>query len=536
MLTATDLFCGAGGEGQGGAAIPWLQWVYAANHWEKAIETHAQNFPDVKHAIVNISQLDPRYFATTDILWASPECTNHSGAKGKKRAQQAREAALTPDANGETLPVEAAERSRATMWDVVRFTEVHRYKAVIVENVVEAVHWVMWKPWILAMHVLGYRHQLVFANSMHFPGVNTVKAPQSRDRLFGVFTLRTNPAPDLELRTPTYCAQCDEVVDGIQLFKEPTKAWPKDEPRWGRFGRQYGFRCPKRTCGEQFAAPLIAPALKALDLSIPGERIGDRTTPLKPNTMDRSQYGLDQLIPAGGTWNTDPAPVWAPMRTRTTRDTEGLLRVAPFVVPTEGRDGKKPMPSVNPMRTMTARAETGLAMHPMLVPYYGTATKTARVTAPLGTLTTRDRYGLAFMTNLRGGGSKRSVKPLTDPLAAFTAGGFHHMLVRHNGVGRRSGQMCSPATEPVRTLTTKGHQSLVAVEPADRIDINDCYFRMLETHEIQAAMAFHHDYVLVGNKREKAKQLGNAVTPPAAEWLLAKVGESLGYTTAGITA
>jgi DNA (cytosine-5)-methyltransferase 1 len=38
---------------------------------------------------------------------------------------------------------EAAERSRATMWDVVRFAEHHRYTSVIVENVVDAAKWVL---------------------------------------------------------------------------------------------------------------------------------------------------------------------------------------------------------------------------------------------------------------------------------------------------------------------------------------------------------------------------------------------------------
>jgi DNA (cytosine-5)-methyltransferase 1 len=37
---------------------------------------------------------------------------------------------------GDVLPDAAAERSRATMWDVPRFAETHRYQAVVVENVV----------------------------------------------------------------------------------------------------------------------------------------------------------------------------------------------------------------------------------------------------------------------------------------------------------------------------------------------------------------------------------------------------------------
>jgi DNA (cytosine-5)-methyltransferase 1 len=50
---------------------------------------------------------------------------------------------------------------------------------------------------------------------------------------------------------------------------------------------------------------------------------------------------------------------------------------------------------------------------------------------------------------------------------------------------------------------------------------------MLEPHEIQAAMAFLPDYQVLGNKRERVRQLGNAVTPPAARDLIAAVVEAL---------
>lgn len=82
--TITDLFCGAGGSGLGAAAAGY-RLVMAANHWQLAIETHAANFPDADHDCADISQVDPRRYAATDVLWASPECTNHSQAKGKRR-------------------------------------------------------------------------------------------------------------------------------------------------------------------------------------------------------------------------------------------------------------------------------------------------------------------------------------------------------------------------------------------------------------------------------------------------------------------
>jgi DNA (cytosine-5)-methyltransferase 1 len=95
--------------------------------------------------------VDPRRYPWTNVLWASPECTNHSQVKGRKRNVDA-----MPDLFGDTLPDEAAERSRATMWDVVRFAEHHRYDAIVVENVVYAALWVLWQAWRAGLDALGY--------------------------------------------------------------------------------------------------------------------------------------------------------------------------------------------------------------------------------------------------------------------------------------------------------------------------------------------------------------------------------------------
>lgn len=59
------------------------------------------------------------------------------------------------------------------------------------------------------------------------------------------------------------------------------------------------------------------------------------------------------------------------------------------------------------------------------------------------------------------------------------------------------------------------------------VGVDDCTFRMLEPHETQAAMAFDANYRVLGNKRERVRQLGNAVTPPAARDLIAAVVESI---------
>lgn len=74
------------------------------------------------------------------MLWGSPECTNHSIAKRVKRQRHQDQALFELDGT-RPLPDEAANPLRATMWDIPRFAEHHRYMAIILENVVDAYRW-----------------------------------------------------------------------------------------------------------------------------------------------------------------------------------------------------------------------------------------------------------------------------------------------------------------------------------------------------------------------------------------------------------
>jgi len=130
-------------------------------------------------------------------------------------------------------------------------------------------------------------------------------------------------------------------------------------------------------------------------------------------------------------------------------------------------------------------------------------------------------------------------------------------VMRNNTPRGDAGQMCTPVEEPFRTMTTAGHQSLLTWEhmlvpyygndaprsvnepigtltTRDRyalvrgeVDINDVLFRMLEPHEIGRAMSFADAYIVLGNKREKVRQYGNAVTPNAAEVLVCALVEAI---------
>ncbi|GAA3009254.1 DNA cytosine methyltransferase [Microbacterium aurantiacum] len=536
-LTVTDLFCGAGGSSSGLVEAGY-RVVIAANHWARAIESHQLNHPETDHSQADISQVDPRYFPRTDVLWASPECTNHSIAKGVKRQQAINEALFELDG---TRPLEdaAANRSRATMWDVPRFAEVHKYRAIIIENVVDAYRWIMFPAWLQAMELLGYRHEIVYLNSMHAQA-GGLPAPQSRDRMYIVFWQKdTKRKPVLE-RWTRPLAICEEhgEVRAVQAFKKAE--------RWGRYRAQYVYRCPK--CGRAIE-PGWLPALSIIDWTLPAPRIGDRAKPLADKTRERIRKGIERhwtplvVKAAGNTYDAasgkpgnylrvtplgDALPTQSTSAeyglalpplvvnnvsgadtSRTTRATDPLPSLvaggthASLLIPVEGRDGKVAASALDPMRTQSTRAETAL-----LVPYYGRS-ESKPATEPLGTVTTVDSAGLVVPLRNHG-----VAKPITHPIDTVSAEGNHHALLMRNNLG--GAEMSTSVIEPMRTLTTGGHQSVIAPGEPISLDVDDAGFRMLEPHEIQLGMGFARDYVLLGSKREQVKQAGNAVTPPAA--------------------
>ena len=515
-LTVTDLFCGAGGSSSGLVEAGY-RVVIAANHWSKAIASHQLNHPTTDHSDADISQVDPRYFPRTDILWGSPECTNHSVAKGVKR-QRAEDAALFDLDGTRPLPDEAANRSRATMWDIPRFAEHHRYKAIIIENVVDAYRWIMFPAWLQAMELLGYRHEIVWLNSMHAQ-VGGLPAPQSRDRMYIIFwradlASKKRPAPDVQkwARPLAVCLDHGEVR-AVQTFK-------KAEP-WGRYRAQYVYRCPK--CAS-VVEPGWLPALSIIDWTIRGERIGDRKKPLAVKTMLRVEKAIDRywrpiiVTAAGNTYDgittgssyLRARPVDDVLPTQNTTASEALA-IPPLLIPVEGREGKAGASANEPLRTQSTRNETAV-----VVPLrnHGVA---KLATQPIDTVSANGNHHALIMRNNTGGAEMTT--PVTEPIRTLTTGGHQSLLVPYYGQGD-----AKPTSEPVGTLTTVDRY---AVAEGSNLDVDDVEFRMLEPDEIKLGMAFPRDYVLLGNKREQVKQSGNAVTPPAARDLGLAVAEFL---------
>lgn len=569
-LTVTDLFCGAGGSSSGLVAAGF-KVVIAANHWAQAIESHQINHPETDHSNADISQVTPAYFPRTDVLWASPECTNHSVAKGVKRLRAVNEALFDLDGT-RPLPDEAANRSRATMWDVPRFAEHHRYRAIIIENVVDARKWVMFDAWLMAMTSLGYDHEIVWLNSMHAQAAG-LPAPQSRDRMYVVFWLKDDRKPDLQKWTrPNAFCERDGIISAVQTFKKAE--------HWGRYRAQYLYRCPK--CAA-VVEPGWLPASSAIDWSIEGTRIGDRERPLSPKTMTRIQKGIERywkpitVAAAGNTYDGVTTgsgylrawPVDETMPTQTTSAQHGVA-LPPLI--TDGIRGEGTVQSgAEAMHTQTTAQTKGMLVpsggtwrdaatslgDPMparttvetdgvlMVPVEGREGKSAALASdPMRTQSTRNET--AMVVPLRNHGV---AKPSSSPIDTVSANGNHHGLLMRNNTG--GAEMTTPVTESMRTVTTSGHQSLLvpyygngnagpvsdphrALTTVDRyslvtgpVDVEDCIFRMLTPDEIKVGMAFARDYVLLGTKREQVKQSGNAVTPPAARDLGMAVAEFL---------
>lgn len=499
-ITATDLFCGAGGSSEG-ARSAGMHVVMAANHWQTAIDVHQANHPDTAHDCADITQVDPRRYPRTDVLLASPECTNHSQARGISRKRQ--------DPTLWDAPDPAAERSRATMWDVVRFAEQMRYEAMVVENVVEAAKWVLWPAWVQALTDLGYTLNLLSHNSMHH------RVPQSRDRIYAVWT-RKGLRPNLELELEAWCPRCGTVRTVRQSWKNGRTV--------GRYRQQWVWSCVE--C-HGVCEPTSEPAASIIDWDLDCPRIGDRTRPLAAATRARILAGLQRYG-------------WAPITT------VGAGNGSERTPGNRARSIDEPVPS------QTTTAQTALATPPPFLMATHHGGRTSPVSQPHPTVCASDDR-LSLIVGLRGTDPSHiadSARPTSEPVRTVSAGGVHHGLLMRNNTG--GGEMVTPTTEPARTVTTTGHQSLLMpyygkgrAQPTDQpiptvpardrfalIDtdqvVDDCGFRMLQPYEIAAAMAFPQNYIPLDlPKRDQVKLAGNAVTPPVMAWITGRVLQAM---------
>lgn len=504
-LTMTDLFAGFGGASSGAVQVDGIELVIAANHWPLAVEVHNENHPTADHACVDLHLEDPAYFPSTDILWASPECTQWSQANGKKPdlAPILDGWSLFDDLDEELkLSEDAATRSRLLMFDVLRFIEHHRYRYFVVENVVDIArnpkYAAPWAAWQTGARNLGYTFITVSLNSMHAQATGD-PAPQSRDRIYVLGWRNDQRVPEIPefMRPLGFCHRCDDVVETFQAWKPGRSI--------GKYRQQYVYLCTTSGCGTE-VEPGYLPAASAIDWDIVGLRIGDRKKPLADKTRARiaagiARYWTPQIVEAAGntydatnprhSGHGDPNsyyrswPIDEVLRSLHTTASKALA------IPLEGRDGKRAQPMSDPFRTQTTRHDLG-----MVVPAGGTWNDDARpLSDPHRTMTTRETSALVqppfltqfrervrdldpaekpfptivadgashalvqpFIAELRGGGS--TARPTSHPMSTVTASGNHHaLLAPYYGSG--SGETSRSIDEPIGTLTTRDRYALI---------------------------------------------------------------------------
>jgi hypothetical protein len=210
-------------------------------------------------------------------------------------------------------------------------------------------------------------------------------------------------------------------------------------------------------------------------------------------------------IPAGGSRNLRQARLWVWELL-----TGGLPEQAPASLRPQGRGDVHP--TSDPLGTCTSSGNN----HALVVPMqnHGEAQSTSE---PLHTVRAGGFHHSLLMRNNRGGAEM--VTPVTEPARSMTAKAPQSLLVPYN----RTGQ-AKPVTQPAPTMLSKDTCGLLDVEAV----IDDCGFRMLEPHEIAAAMAFPEGYIPdCYSKKDRIRLAGNAVTPPVMTWLVGRIVRAL---------
>lgn len=180
MIRTLDLFCGGGGSSWGaqaaGAAI-----VCGVDADEIAAGVYGRNFGSGTAKCLTLNEsskaADLGDIGKIDLLLASPECTNHTCARGSRPRD---------------------DSSRRTANYVLRFASDLKPRWIVIENVVHMRNWQGYEPIISGLSSLGYNVSAQVLNAADF-GV-----PQNRRRLFLIADALATPP---------------EIVGGAQTIK-----------------------------------------------------------------------------------------------------------------------------------------------------------------------------------------------------------------------------------------------------------------------------------------------------------------------------
>lgn len=544
------LFAGLGGacDGLEEAGCPV---TVANNHDDVALAAHAARHPHTRHVRGDIFDVDPVQATRgqrVKVLWASPDCRDHSVAKGG--------APRSP-------------RVRSLPWQVCRWAGVTRPEVVMMENVREIRGW---GP-LVAKRDRATGRVLKADGSVAAPGERVpvqeqqlVRDPRRVGRSFRAFVRH--------LRHLGYAYEDRDLC--CADYGVPTT-----RRRWFAVARRDGLpiRWPERTHAPRSQAAALGllpwvPAASIIDWSIPCPSIFERSRPLAPATMRRIAAGLRRyvlesaepfVIPITHTGERSALDPAAPLPTLTTAHRGEFAVIAPVLTGCGGRAGQTPPQSVEePLGSVTTKGDRIMATATLVQMGYGEREgqqpRTLDIEAPIGTqvqankfalvsawmvqhnlgvvgtdarepcatlLTagTQTQLGVAYLAHLRG--ESTALDP-AEPTPTLTAGGGHvaqvvAFLSQYYSEGSDS-QACD---EPLATVTTKPRHAVVTVTIAGKpYAIVDIGMRMLTPEEAAAAHELRLPKTIVQDgqerrltKTEAMRLIGNSVPKRMARLL-----------------
>jgi DNA (cytosine-5)-methyltransferase 1 len=158
-LRTLDMFCGGGGSSWGAKAAG-AEIVCGVDAWEIAQDTYADNFPMAQAVCAELNGKSTRKvvgdIGDIDLILSSPECTNHTCAKGNAKRD---------------------EGSKETARFILNYAKTFRPRWIVLENVVNMRGWKGYGPLIKGLEKEYFvRPQVLDAS--------TFGVPQARRRLF----------------------------------------------------------------------------------------------------------------------------------------------------------------------------------------------------------------------------------------------------------------------------------------------------------------------------------------------------------------
>ena len=520
-----DSFAGGGGASLGIEMALGRSPDIAINHDEVALTMHEANHPTTRHIQSSVYAVDPRDLVEpgqrVGLLWASPDCTHHSKAKGGK-------------------PLKKNIRDLA--WVVVHYAELIKPEIIILENVEEFLDWCpltdagkpdpdrkgeTFQRWKKRLVREGYRVEHRILRGCDYD------APTIRKRLF-VIARRDGlpivwPAPTRAPKTSALvkhrlCKPWLTAADIIDWSIPCPSIFDTTEEIKSKFGvraiRPLADNTLKRIARgvqkyvieaeEPFVVtyaqhggglrsgsdPLqtITASLKDQNaIVVPtmvqtgyGERQGqaprclDLHSPLGTMMATGSKHALvaPALVNIANSKTTGRGPnAWQirePVRTITS--SSGFALVAPSLISVNHgySGGRREYPLDDPINTMCASNGLGL-VSPVLAAFYGEGqggtNRCAHMGDPDSTVTTANRHALvsAFLAQHNGGPNNNGLtgRSAGTPLSTITTRGTQQQIVAASMVNLRGtgdGHLRGVSVEsPVGTISAGGnHCGLVA--------------------------------------------------------------------------